>query len=104
RLDFAPLPAFLFFLSGVGVAGAGALMPALDAARAAPARALKAGDEQALLGRLLPAWPGAALIIAGAGLAQLGPVNGLPLFGYAAIACLLVGAVFLVPLLFAFVL
>ncbi|HEY2336284.1 MAG TPA: FtsX-like permease family protein [Burkholderiales bacterium] len=100
RLGFAPLPALLFFLSGVGVAVSGALVPALDAARAAPARALKAGDEQALLGRLLPAWPGVALVLAGAMLAQLGPVNGLPLFGYAAIACLLVGAVFLVPKVF----
>jgi putative ABC transport system permease protein len=40
RLGFAPLPALLFFLSGVGVAVAGALVPALDATRAAPARAL----------------------------------------------------------------
>jgi putative ABC transport system permease protein len=104
RLGFAPLPALLFFLSGVGVAVAGALVPALDATRAAPARALKAGDEQALLGRLLPAWPGVFLVAAGAALAQLGPVGGLPLFGYAAIGCLLVGSVLLVPRLFEFLL
>ncbi len=88
----------------MGIALAGALLPALDAARAAPARALKAGDEQALLGRLFPARPGLALLAAGAALAQLGPVGGLPLFGYAAIACLLVGSVLLVPFLFSFLL
>jgi putative ABC transport system permease protein len=104
QLHFAPLPALLFFLSGVGVALAGALVPALDAARAAPARALKAGDEQAFLGRLLPAWPGIVLVAAGGALSQLGPVAGLPLFGYAAIGCLLVGSVLLVPRLFEFLL
>jgi putative ABC transport system permease protein len=104
ELRFAPLPALAFFLAGIGIALAGALLPALDAARAAPARALKAGDEQALLGRLFPPWPGLALLAAGAALAQLGPVGGLPLFGYAAIAGLLVGSVLLVPFLFSFVL
>jgi len=101
---FSPFAALLFLLSGIAIALAGAFLPALDAARAAPARALKAGDEQAMLGALFPAWPGLALLAAGAGLAQLGPVAGLPLFGYAAIACVLVGSVLLVPTLFSFVL
>jgi putative ABC transport system permease protein len=104
ELHFAPLAASLFFLSGIGIALAGALLPALDAARAPPARALKAGDEQAMLGRFLPPWPGLALLGLGAGLARLGPVQGLPLFGYAAIACLLVGSILLVPFVFSFVL
>ncbi len=104
ELHFSPLAAFLFFLSGIGIALAGGLLPALDAARAAPARALKAGDEQAMLGRLFPPWPGMALLALGAGLAQLGPVHGLPLFGYVAIACLLIGSILLVPFLFSFVL
>jgi len=47
--------------------------------------------------RATSALPGLALIAAGAGLARLGPVNGLPLFGYASIACLLVGAIALMP-------
>ena len=89
--------AVLYFLAGVLVSLAGALLPALDAARTAPARALKAGDEQAMFRRLSPAWPGLALLGLGAALSQLGPVAGLPLFGYAAIGCLLLGAVGLVP-------
>jgi len=97
HLAFHPLSAFFHFLAGIAVALAGALLPALDAARAAPARALKAGDEQRMFERVGRAWPGFALIGAGAVLSQLGPVNGLPLFGYAAIGCLLVGAIALMP-------
>ena len=96
-IEFAVLPAALYVLAGIAVALAGALLPALDAARAPPARALKAGDEQALLQRALPIWPGIVLLAAGAALAQLGPVRGLPLYGYAAIACLLIGSVALTP-------
>ena len=86
-----------YFGAGIAVALGGALIPALDAARTPPARALKAGDEQMMFRRLAPAWPGFAFIAAGAALAQLGPVRGLPLAGYASIACLLVGAIALVP-------
>ena len=86
-----------YFVAGIAVAVLGALLPALDAARTPPARALKAGDEQTLFQRMTPLWPGLALLTSGAALAQLGPVGELPLFGYAAIACLLLGAVMLVP-------
>jgi putative ABC transport system permease protein len=87
----------VYFVAGILVAVLGALLPARDAARTPPARALKAGDEQTLFERIAPVWPGLLLILLGAVLAQLGPVRGLPLFGYAAIACLLVGAIALVP-------
>jgi putative ABC transport system permease protein len=96
QLGFSPLPALLYFLGGVLVALAGACLPALDAARTPAAQALKAGDEQAMFQRLR-AWPGALLLTLGAALAQLGPVGGLPIFGYAAIACLLVGSIALMP-------
>jgi len=97
HLAFHFVPAALHVAAGAGVAVAGALLPALDAARAAPARALKAGDEQLMFQRAGRIWPGIVLLAAGAVLSQLGPVNGLPLFGYGAIGCLLIGAIALMP-------
>ncbi len=97
-LGFSPLPAAMYFLGGILVALAGALLPALDAARSPAARALKAGDEQGMYQRLAPAWPGLILLAAGVALSRLGPVDGLPLFGYAAIACLLLGSIALMPM------
>src|SRR6202165_1817703 len=97
QLQFSWIAALLYCLCGVVVAVAGALLPALDAASTPAARALKAGDEQNLFARVSSAWPGVALLLAGAGLAQLGPVGGLPLYGYAAIGCLLIGSIALMP-------
>src|SRR5229473_1721425 len=87
----------LFFSAGVLAAVLGSLAPALEAARARPASALKAGDEERALERLQPAWPGLVVLLAGAALTQAGPVRGLPLFGYGAIALLLIGTVMLMP-------
>jgi putative ABC transport system permease protein len=103
QIEIGPAGAGVYFLAGILVAVLGALLPALDAARTPPARALKAGDEQTLFERIAPLWPGLVLLAAGALLAQLGPVNGVPLFGYAAIGCLLVGAIALVPAISMFV-
>src|SRR5437899_6257890 len=97
HLAFSVPGALFYFAGGIAVAVLGALLPARDAARTPPARALKAGDELAMLSRAAPAAPGIALLACGVLLAQLGPVRGLPLFGYAAIACLLVGSVALMP-------
>jgi putative ABC transport system permease protein len=97
QLAFHGIPALAHAAAGVVVAVAGALLPALDAARASPARALKSGDEQRMFERVARVWPGLVFLAAGAALSQFGPVNGLPLFGYAAIACLLMGAVALMP-------
>jgi len=92
------VPGMIFyFVAGIGVAVLGALLPALDAARTPPARALKAGDEQTLFQRVTSLWPGLAILAAGGALSRLGPIGELPVFGYASIACLLVGAVVLVP-------
>jgi len=96
HLQFSLLPALAYLLAGIAAAVAGAMLPALDAARAAPARALKAGDEPSMFG-IAPAWPGIAVIAAGAVLAQLGPAWDTPVWGYAAIACILVGCIALVP-------
>jgi len=87
----------LFFSLGVLAALLGSLAPALEAVRAEPAAALKAGDEERALRRLQPVWPGLAVLLAGAALTQAGPVRGLPFFGYGAIALLLIGTVMLMP-------
>jgi putative ABC transport system permease protein len=91
------LPALIYLLAGIGVAALGAVLPALDAANAAPARALKAGDEHAFFQRAMPAWPGIVLLAAGAALSQVRALQGLPVFGYTAIACLLLGSIALMP-------
>src|SRR5438034_952610 len=87
----------LFFSLGIFAAVLGSLAPALEAAGAEPAPALKGGDEERAFRRLLPVWPGIAVLLAGAALTQAGPVSGLPLFGYGAIALLLIGTVMLMP-------
>ena len=87
----------LFFALGVLVAVAGSLAAALEAARAAPAQALKAGDEQSAFARLRPAWPGIAVLALGALCTAAKPVGGIPLFGYIAIALMLVGTLALMP-------
>ena len=86
-----------YFIAGTAIALVGALLPALDAAHAAPAQALKAGDEQRMFVRTASVWPGVVLLAAGAVLSQLAPVRGVPLFGYLAIACMLVGGILLMP-------
>jgi putative ABC transport system permease protein len=96
-LHAEPWASALFFVLGVLVAAAGSLAVALDAARAAPAQALKAGDEQQAFARLQPAWPGIALIVLGVLCTAPGPVGGVPLFGYAAIGLMLVGTLALMP-------
>jgi putative ABC transport system permease protein len=96
-LRFSPLGAIAYFAAGIAVSVLGALLPARDAARTPPARALKAGDEQAMFTRASPALPGVVLLILGTLLAYLPPINGLPLFGYTAIACLLIGSIALMP-------
>jgi len=87
----------LFFALGILAAVLGSLAPALEAVRARPAWALKSGDEQRALERFRPLWPGLAVLLVGALLTQAGPVGGLPLFGYGAIALLLLGTVMLMP-------
>jgi putative ABC transport system permease protein len=96
-LRAAPLQLLAFFAFGIVVAGVGAWAPARDAARQPPARALKGGDgDYQIVARA--SWRlGCALLFLGSALAWLPPLGGLPIFGYAAIAALLLGAVLLVP-------
>ena len=97
EIAFPPAAALAFLAIGIVVSLAGALLPALDAARAEPARALKAGDEQRMFEKLVSIWPGVMLLALGAGLTRLGPVDGIPVFGYVSIAAILIGSILLLP-------
>ena len=97
RVQFTPVAALLFFALGLGVAVLGCLAPAIDAARAAPAVALKAGNDEVALARLARVWPSLVCIAVAAALAWAPPVFELPLFGYLAIGLLLVGGIGLMP-------
>ena len=86
-----------FAAVGVAVAVAGAWLPARRAAEVAPARALKAGDEQASPDAGDRSRLALLLLAAGGVMAFAPPVRNLPLGGYASIALLLAGSVLLVP-------
>jgi len=97
QIEFPVASGLEFLAGGIAVALAGALLPALDAAHAAPAQALKAGDEQRMFARAVRLWPGLVLMVLAAVLIPFRPLNGIPVAGYASIACLLLGGIFLMP-------
>ena len=97
ELDVVAAELLFFFLAGVAFAVLGAALPAVEAARRAPALALKAGDEEQALQRLRALWPGLLLLVAGLALSQAPPVGELPLAGYASIALVLLGAIVTMP-------
>jgi putative ABC transport system permease protein len=97
QVAFTPVAATVFFLLGLGVALLGCLAPALEAARARPAVAIKSGADEAALARLARVWPSLACLALAAILAFAPPVFELPLFGYLSIALLLVGGIGLMP-------
>lgn len=96
-VHFSPIAAIVFFMAGAGVALLGSITPALEAARAQPAAALKAGSEDLALAPLSTPWPALIALILGAVCTQLPPLSGLPIFGYLAIVLLLVGSIALMP-------
>lgn len=75
----------------------GGTVPAIEAARANPAQALRAGDEQESLDALPNRWIAIVLLLTAAVLVFLPALDGLPIFGYIAIASLLLGALALMP-------
>ena len=98
RLAISPGWTLAFFVLGVAASVAGGWVPAREAARVEPALALKSGSEVDALRSLGAAlWPACAVLALGAGAALLPPVAGLPIFGYIAIALLLIGAIMLQP-------
>lgn len=86
-----------FGLLGTFAGAAGALLPAREAAARPPALALKPGDEGTMMRHTRPTALGALLIGAAALLVIAPPVDGLPIAGYLAIACLLTGTLALLP-------
>lgn len=85
---------------GTIVSMVGALVPSWDAGQTAPARALAPGDYESTQTARVSffGWIGLLLMVL-AGLCALpGPVGGLPLFGYGAALCLLLGLSCLIPL------
>jgi putative ABC transport system permease protein len=98
-LHTAPASVLAFLAIGTLVASVGAWLPARAAARQAPAQSLKSGDADPASAAMRSWIAGLALIGLGAVLARLPPIRGLPVFGYAAVAALLFGAVLLVPTL-----
>ncbi|SAL58869.1 FtsX-like permease family protein [Caballeronia humi] len=103
RVGFEPVASAVFLALGIGVALLGTLVPALEAARARPAPALKAGSEEAALAPLSAPWPALACLALGAALTQAPPVFDAPIGGYLAVALLLVGGIALMPRLTAIV-
>jgi putative ABC transport system permease protein len=97
EVHFTPVAALVYFALGLGVAVLGCATPAFEAARAAPAVALKSGSEEAALARLSKIWPAAACLLVAALLTRAPPIFSLPIFGYLAIALLLIGAIALMP-------
>ena len=96
-VQWEPLAALAYFALGLGVALLGGLAPALDAARARPAVALKAGTDETALRPLSRPWPGLACLGLAGAMAFAPPILELPIFGYLSIALLLVGAIALMP-------
>ncbi|MEK6527187.1 MAG: FtsX-like permease family protein [Nitrospirota bacterium] len=84
---------------GIAVSMLGAIGPSLDASRTAPARALAPGEYEVVqelrAGPL--AWVGCGGLVLAGVLATPGPVEGLPLFGYASAFCLLLSLSCLAP-------
>jgi putative ABC transport system permease protein len=97
RVSFAPLAACVFFALGLGVALLGCAAPALEAARARPAIALKAGNDETALEGLTRIRPSLLAMGLAAIFSFAPPVGGLPLFGYLAVALLLFGGIGLMP-------
>lgn len=96
-LTIDPQALAAFFVLGVLFAVLGTLGPAWEAAHRAPARALRAGDEEESLEHIRSPAAGLAAIAAGALLTLAPAINGLPIAGYAAIALVLLGTVLLMP-------
>ena len=98
QLQFAPAMTAAYVALGVIAGLAGAYLPAREAATVAPAQALKAGDEPALLQGHGQPLAGLLALLASIPACALAPIGELPVGGYLAVALLLAGGVLLLPL------
>ncbi len=96
-IGVSPMALGASFILGVTVAVLASVVPARSAARAPPALALKAGDDERAFARRYLGWPGVVALAAALIAALAPPVFGLPLFGYLAIALMLAGCLMLLP-------
>ena len=96
-VQFMPLAALVYFSLGLGVALLGCAAPAWEAARAAPAAALKSGSAETALAQLASARPALACLLLAALLTMAPPLFDLPLPAYLAIALLLSASIALMP-------
>jgi len=90
---------WLAALIGLPLSLLAAAIPALEASQVEPAAAMRGHDTLDLRLRLRPVMviaPIAVLLVA-LGLAQLGPVNGTPIYGYLSSFAIVIGAGLLVP-------
>ncbi|MEQ1815655.1 MAG: FtsX-like permease family protein, partial [Nitrosomonas sp.] len=94
---FDPLVAVTFFSVGLIVTMLGSIAPALEAARAKPALALRSGSEDVVMAKFSPPWFAVICLAIALLFTQLPPIFGLPVFGYLAIALLLIGGIALMP-------
>lgn len=96
-IQIAPLAALVFLAFGIGTALFASFAPGRRAAALVPAQAIKSADGD--LGENKPAvWmPGVLLILGGAAMTVLPAIDGLPVFGYGAIAAILGGTIWLTP-------
>ncbi|WOE75698.1 FtsX-like permease family protein [Alterisphingorhabdus coralli] len=96
-LAVSPWAIAVFLAFGIGTAIIGSLAPGRRAAKLVPAQAIKSSADNYHSDDAPRWWPGLLLLLLGGALTFAPPVNGLPLFGYLAIAALLAGAIWLTP-------
>ncbi|MEP6608555.1 MAG: FtsX-like permease family protein [Burkholderiaceae bacterium] len=97
RVHFSIGSLVSLFALGMLAAIVGTWLPARDAARTPPALAMKAGAEESAYNPVGRTWPGVSMLALAALMVVLPPVNDIPMFGYAAIAGVLLGVIALQP-------
>jgi putative ABC transport system permease protein len=94
-----PREALVAIAMAIGLALLAAAAPALEASRVTPLAALRGGDRLEARYRVnrRQLALGISLLVAAAALSGLGPLGGLPVFGFAAAVATVFGIAFLVP-------